>query len=251
RTITKPTAVTQLIGELCQHGFFVWWDQYAAQVRLRSNRPLDIGENFADFSDRNTFLRGTPEISQNAKQRIGTLVFYHGQLDPTEPATDKSNYAKVLVVFSEDAADHPQEAIKTIFSPWFGRVGSDFATRIIGQRLVNRYGVAPKILSAKIGVKDVDAAQLAGLIKAETFVISDEAGFSLQEPMQISAVERMPTEIAIKAETYDFDKRYGFITENSRPDYDASSAAQIERGTYIATAADATFFDGTTPYLMF
>ena len=92
---------------------------------------------------------------------------------------------------------------------------------------------------------------LAELVKVESFLIADEAGFPVEESMQIRMVERTPSQIQFEAETFGFDERYGFITENSRPSYGASSPAQIALGTYIAAGPDAPFPDGATPYLMF
>lgn len=251
RTITKPTGVTKLIGELCQHGFFVWWDKYAAEIKLRTTRPLDIGETSGSITDTANILRGEIDVKTDVDLRISQVIFYHGQIDPTDSDTDGQNYSRAVVASPRDGSDYDVSAIKTIYSPWFGRAGSDFAANIIARRLLNRYVDPPKVITATVDVKDLAAVDLAELIKVDTFVISDAAGFQVPEPMQVKSAERTPTQVKFVAETYDFDKRFAFITENDRPDYDNSSEYQIRWGFYFVADADSTFADGTLPYLFY
>ena len=251
RTITKPVGVTKLIGELCQHGFFVWWDIYEQKVRLRTTRPLDIGEGFGSITDSANILRGEIDVKAGTDLRISNVIFYHGQIDPTDSDTDGRNYSRAVAAAPRDGSDYDQSAIKTIYSPWFGQAGSDFGASVIARRLLNRYQDPPKVVTGTVDVKDIDTVALGELIKVQSFVILDGAGFEVAEPMQVNSSERTPSQIKFKSETFDFDKRFGFITENTRSDYGSSTDAEIALGTYIITDADSLFADGTTPYLMF
>jgi len=55
-TITKPTGITSLIGEISQLGVMFWWDDVNQKIRMRANRPLDIGETAPSLSDSKTFI---------------------------------------------------------------------------------------------------------------------------------------------------------------------------------------------------
>jgi len=48
---------------------------------------------------------------------------------------------------------------------------------------------------------------------------------------------------------FTFDKRYGFITENTRPLYTASSDAQKARGAYFVDENTLEVGDGGKPYV--
>ena len=251
RTITKPTAVTKLIGEICQHGLYVWWDKFESEVKLRVARPLDIGESFGTITDDASILKGAIDVKTATEMRIDTVLFYHGQIDPTESDNDGQNYSRVIVASPRDGSNYDVSAIKSIFSPWFGQAGNEAATRAISRRLSNRYIDPPKIITATVDVKDLDTVDIGELIQVTSFVLTDAAGFEVPESMQVSSSERSPTQVEFKSETYEFTQRYGFITENSRADYDASTPVEISLGTYIIDDADTLFPDGTTPYLMF
>ena len=57
--ITKPTGVTKLLAELSQFGVVWWWDDDAQEIRMRANRPLDVGETAPALSDSVTFVSRT------------------------------------------------------------------------------------------------------------------------------------------------------------------------------------------------
>ena len=55
-TITKPTGVLKLFGELAQLGAFWWWDDVVQKIKMRANRPLDYNETAPQISDDKTFI---------------------------------------------------------------------------------------------------------------------------------------------------------------------------------------------------
>ena len=87
----------------------------------------------------------------------------------------------------------------------------------------------------------------------QTRVIQDPTGASDPTQMQVTRSEEVSAgnRIKVTAILYQFRGRYGFITENTRPDYGASTAAQIATGAYIVDESTMEFSDGTGPYLLF
>jgi len=55
--------------------------------------------------------------------------------------------------------------------------------------------------------------------------------------------------LKVKAQKYQFDQRYGYVTEDTRPVYSASSAAQQARGAYFVDDLTLVFGDGSSPYV--
>jgi hypothetical protein len=71
--------------------------------------------------------------------------------------------------------------------------------------------------------------------------------------MQITSIEETVGGHRFKAkgQDYQFAGRYGFITGNSRPDYNGSTNNQRTKGTYFVDENTLEFSDGTGPYLFF
>lgn len=248
--ITKATGVAGLIGEICQHGIMVWWDEVAQKIRLRANRPLSIGEDPVALNDASNFLRGSIAVDRGDDQRITSVIFCHGMIDPTGSATDEANFARALIAtVPEDL--YGQSNIVTICSRWFGATGDDASAASIAVRLRNRYQATPKVLTATLDMKDRASLSLGAIISATTYLLQDDAGATLAEPMQVSSIEVKDDRVTIKAETWAFGGRYGFIAAAGVPDYGTAIAAQKKHGSYIVSAASPTFGDGTGPYIAF
>jgi hypothetical protein len=251
RTLSKPTDVDEYYGELCQLGCFLWWDSYEAKIKFRANRPLDLGESATAITERNNLIVSSVDVAIGAAKRISQLFFVHGEIDPTDTTRGGENYRKVNTALPEDGDNHDKVASHTIYCPWFGQFGDDAAARIISQRLLNRYNAAPRIITGAVGIKDVDTVVPAALVTVESQRLLRDDGFPAVEPMQITSVERMETRIEFTAETYEFDGRFAFITDNARGDYSSSSTAEQEKGTYFSDGAEGLFPDGTPPYVFF
>lgn len=248
--ITKATGVAGLVGEICQHGVMVWWDEVAQEIRFRVNRPLDIGETAVSLTDAANFLRGSVAVDRGDDQRITSVIFCHGMIDPTGSATDEANFARAVIpLATEDLYGQPR--IVTICSRWFGAAGDDAASASIATRLKNRYQVTPKILTATLDMKDRAGLGLGSVISAQTYLIEDDAGTGAPEQMQLSSLEVKEDRVSIQAETWRFGGRYCFVAETGRGNYSAATAAQKAKGAYIVSAASLKFGDGTGPYIAF
>ncbi len=254
RTITKPTGVSLLIGQICQHGIMHWWDELQQELMFRPNRPLDLGEAYFPVTDAANLIEGTVASEEGDDQRISALFFYHGQIDPTDGDESARNYSKLAIALDPSASsanEYGEERIKYIYSPWLGQAGDDPAALAISTRLLNRYRNTPRIIAGMLDVKDRASVGLGSLLSVQSYLFQDATGLASPQLMQVNYAEEKEDRISFKAETYTFRGRYCFITDNARGDYGAASDAEKAKGTYIVDSTTLMFADGTGPYVMF
>lgn len=138
-----------------------------------------------------------------------------------------------------------------MFNRWLAN--ADFGiTDVLATRLLNRYRNTPKQVTFDYDAKDAASFDVADPITVTTRTIQDETGNSLPTQMQVTSIQEViPNHVLrAKAQSYVFDKRYGFIADNARPDYTGSTDEEREKGTYMV-GGSGFFPDGTGPYLMF
>lgn len=248
--ITKPTGVAQLIGEICQHGILVWWDEVAQEIRLKANRPLDIGETAYPITDAANLITGSTATDRGDDLRISALYFWHGMIDPTDDAASDKNYKK-LVISSVTEDLYGQDAIKTIYSRWFGTSGDDAAAASVANRLKNRYTNTPILMSGALDVKDKASLALGGIVEVTSRFLQDATGAGDAVQMQVSYLEEKDDRLTFRAESSYFTGRYGLVAGAGRADYAASSKANKAKGTYIVNGTTLKFGDGTGPYVLY
>lgn len=254
--ITKPEGVATLIGELCQHGIMVWWDEVAQEIRLKLNRPLDLDETFVTISDAKNIIEGTAEIEDAVEERASQVHFWHGVIDPTGSVTDGANFKKLVIGSALDLeADnfYGESRIKTIFSRWFGTSGDDANASVIVDRLIARYKYTPTTFSCQMDVKDLDDIDLTTLVEVSTRLMTDETGATEVRQMQVlSREELVPgSRFKVEAQTFPQSARFGFIMDDAANAYGSATAAEIARGCYIVDHSTLVFSDGTGPYVIF
>ena len=264
RTITKPTGVTTLLAELSVFGVYWFWDEVDQKIRLSVNRPIDLwqGESLqplidepdADKPDAANLMKETASAAYPEDQRLSKVFLWHGQLDPTGSTSDRANFARLAVAATvPDEDKYDQERVREIYTPWLGIRGDDTIAEPTATRLLLRYADTPRVLTGNIDAKDAGKVELADLVEVVSRVISDETGKPEPSPMQVRYVEEEigGHRIKFEAETFAFDARYGFITENSRNDYGASTDDEKALGTYIVDENTLEFGDGSGPYVFF
>lgn len=254
--VTKPEGVATLIGELCQHGIMVWWDEVAQEIRLKLNRPLDLDETFVAINDEKHIIEGTAEIADAVEERASQVHFWHGIIDPTGSVTDGANFRKLVIGSALDLeADnfYGESRIKEIFSRWFGTSGDDANASVIVDRLIARYKYTPVNFSAELDVKDLASIDLTTLVEVSTRLMTDDTGAVEGRPMQILHREelRPGSRFRIEAQTFPQSARFGFIMADAANAYGSATASEKARGCYIADHTTLVFSDGTGPYVIF
>lgn len=230
--ILKPEGVNKLIGELAVLGISIWWDDVAQEIGLKINRPPDT-DIVKDISDRNNIV----SISQEDRDedRLTEVVFYTRVINPTQATTDEKNYysgANLIDANAKSPNSYGDTKIKTIHCRWLNH-GDDALVKIMSKRLLNRFNRQP--VRYEITVDINDDTELTEVINTTSYVITADDGGGRSQLMQIIKREEVINghHVKLTAQSFAFDQRYGYITENSRPVYTSSSTAQKNRGAYM------------------
>lgn len=248
-TITEPTPVADLLGELSVLGASIWWDDVDQKIKLRMNHPLDVDETSTPISDTNS-IKGISQEDRD-EERITQVHFYSVQSNPTEGLRDKSNYDRVLVSIDTDAQreeNYGEPRIREIFCRWLN-TGNDSIVRIVSQRLLQRFTRAPEYFNITLDAKDISLG-LTDILDVTSRVVSDETGAATTKKLQITEKSEVKSghEVKIVCQSYEFDDFYGYVMENDANDYDSATDQEKEDGCYIIAEADAdSGFDDNRP----
>lgn len=253
-TIAKPTGVTDLMGELAQFGVIWWWDDINQEIVMRPNRPVDLGETVPSLDDSKTFIENSLAVENMDSERLSRVVFWHGKRDATGSNSDGSNFSRASVrvdLAAETDAEYAQSQTLEIFSRWLG-AGKDSVANAVANRLLKRYKDTPRRFTFSFDAKDVANVIPAEPVSITSRLLPDDTGAEVATQMQITSVEEKHagSRLQAVAETYTFEGRYCYITENSRTDYGSATDEEKTKGTYIVDDT-LTFSDGTGPYIMF
>ena len=243
-TICKPTGVATLIGEINQLGITVWWDELARKIRIKLNHPPE--DEVAEWSDRNNIISISQE--DNDDERATRVAFWHIQIDPTKEL-NKDNFLRgyiTVYVDGESPDFYGESRTKTIYSRWINH-GSDSTAKIITGRLLNRYKTSPITYKVKVDAKD--DASLADVVSLNSFASTDETGKPSPILTQVyyRKDDKTGNTVDVYLQRFQFDARYGRITENTRPKYNLSTDNQKKLGTYLV-GSSLVFSDGRPAY---
>jgi hypothetical protein len=243
--IMKPEGAAKLIGELAVLGVTIWWDDVDQEIKFLVNRPVDL-LGVKQFNDTQTNIAVSKE--DRDEDRLTEVVFRTVQIDPSRGVSD-DNFSRTRVTI--DAESKLPEAfgdtrIKEINCRWLNQ-GADATVRILSIRYMNRFKVQPVRFMVELDYKD--DVSIADVIQLESRTITDEAGELSPQLAQVIMRDDMRSghKVRVGLQRFQFDERYGYITENTRPDYDASSQAQKDRGAYFVDDT-LLFADGEGAY---
>lgn len=243
--IMKPEGVSGLIGELAILGVTIWWDELDQEIKLRINRPIDK-ETPIEINDSDNIIGITQD--DNDEDRLTEILFSTVQIDPSK-GVSKDNFTRSRLTVdatSKLANSYGDTRIKEIFCRWLNH-GSDSLVRILSIRLLNRFKIQPIRYVIEADVKD--DLSVVDVVELTSRVITEVDGNLKPQLTQVIMREDMDIGHSVKftVQRFQFDQRYGFITEDSRPDYPSSTDAQKLRGAYISDAT-LKFGDGGEAY---
>jgi len=150
--ITEPEGVDTLLSELqAQIGFYIWWDERAALIKMRAIRGV---ENRPDtVTDSLNIIEGTLGFTDLPRSRISQIWFYYDLRNPTL-SLDAENFRSVQVVAdlaSEGADQYGEASIKKVFSRWIQNGALAFSSSF---KTVNRYATVPRQVTFRLDAKD-------------------------------------------------------------------------------------------------
>ena len=243
--IMKPTGVSELIGELAVLGVTIWWDDIAQKIRFLINRPVDT-ETVKEITDRNNIIDGQQE--DRDKDRLTEVIFNTVQNDPNN-GTSESNFSRGEYVIDGESklpASFGDQRIKIINCRWLNH-GDSNLSRVLSIRMLNRFRVQPVRFYVELDYRD--DVNVADVVELTSDQVTSDTGIPEAQLSQVIKREDIEAghKIAITLQRFQFDQRYAYFTENSRPDYTSSSDAQKARGAYWVDATE-IFGDGGDAY---
>lgn len=246
--ITKPTGVSQLLGELASLGISIWWDDVLQEILLMPNIPVDESQ-IVDISDEYNILKISQE--DRDEDRLTQVHFYSKQIDPTKDYKDKSNYSQLDVLVdagAESTLAYNDTKVKEVFCRFFNQ-GGDAAIRVIGIRLLKRFNTAPAHYSIKLDSKD-GALSLTSVIRVNTRVLSSPTGRRKTQLLQIFRKSESNNDgsFEVSAQTFLFEGRFGFCMPNGSPIYTLATTEQKRIGNFAVNGTTLLFPDGSGPY---
>jgi hypothetical protein len=245
--ITKPEGVSKLIGEMAVLGVTIWWDEVEQEIKLRINRPVDL-EDVVRLNDRNNNIAANQEDRDD--ERITEVIFNTVQIDPTRGVNETNFLRGQLIVSSLEKLPQAfgDTKIKTINCRWLNH-GDDANVRIIALRLLDRFRLSPVRYSVTVDYRD--DLSIADVVDLQSYIVTSDTGELQSQLSQVIMREDVIEGHTVKLllQKFTFDKRYGFITENTRPLYTASSDEQKARGAYFVDENTLEFGDGGDPYV--
>lgn len=247
-TITSPTPVGTLVGELADLGCNIIPDERAAEIRLRMNRPID-GDTIYSITDANAY-----EITQEDREedRVTQVYFVHKRADPTKgigSGDDVSNYLRRALTINPDAVDvYGDVRTRTIRTRWLDQ-GDDTTVAIVSWQLLRRFEKAPMRIKCLIDARD-KAILLSDVVELETDDLASPVGEVTTRLMQvIGRSEPIPYHtVQVELQRFEFSGRFGYITPNTYPAYGSATDAEKAAGAWIVDEGTLLFPDGTGPY---
>ena len=246
--ITKPTGVSQLIGELAILGVSIWWDEVNQKIKLQASHPVGDA-SITPVSDRDNIKSIKQE--DRDEDRLTQVHFYTKQSDPTKDYKDKSNYDQINVLVDTDAEGvnaYNDTKFREVFCRWLNN-GADAVVRTLGLRLLKRFNTPPVLYTILLDAKDRGIG-LVDVLEIDSRVVTDETGLVVKKLVQVikTVEKRFGHELEITTQAFQFDGKYGQIMANGSPVYSLATDAQKRTGAWFVSSSTLVLSDGSVPY---
>lgn len=251
--ISEPTGVAALVSEIVQQAScFIWWDERNQEIEFRAVRPYYplIDELPISVTEEANIVADSVTIEPKPDERISQVMIYYNQINPTAGRDDPGNYARLRVLIDQDAEEpllYGSKRIKTIFARFLGDAG-DAPAVVAGTRILERTRETPIVVGFSADAKD-DEIRTGRVVRFTHSAIQD-----LQGAPQPTLLQIMSSREAEQGHRLEFSGRpylsrthYGFIMEDTAPDYGSASDDEKATGGFIADGVTG-FSNGDPPY---
>lgn len=244
--IMTPTGVSKLVGELMVLGVTVWWDRSAQEFKLKMNRPLD-NDPLKVIDDNAAIISISHDDDDDG--RINEVYFYHDQIDASA-GTDEDNFINTRRYDNLDSKQpnsYGDTKIKSIVCRWLNG-GNTSIARIISKRILRRFEDAPRTYSVTADYS-YDGS-IGDVFQINSDAVQNDDGSNAVELTQVVSRKEVDPghKVELMLQRFEFDGRFAYFTENTRPLYTASTQAQKDRGAYFVDETTLKFGDTTGPF---
>lgn len=223
--ISEPVAVAKLLSELQEQcGFFIWWDERSAKIKMKAVRGIDADP--PTVTDSGNIIAGSFSITDLPKSRISQVWFYYDLRNETDSLRDSVNFRQVQInadLASEAVEQFGEKSVRKIFSRWIDTGSLAFATT---NKIIIRYRDIPRRCKFRMDAKDRshwvgDTVKISHYLDVDDFGNRNEAHWTI-----ISAEEVEPGEVVeyVADDTTLYGRIYTWQA-NGSADYPGASAA--------------------------
>lgn len=188
--ISEPTGVQELIAEMCeQMYFYLVWDERAALLKLRAIRPAQ-DDTIYDLSDFRNFVSDSVNLRDLPEQLVTQVWVYYGLINYAASAKEEKNYAVREIVSTDEGQPDKQnlERIKKIYCRWIPSTNGAAAVDL-GEKMIARYGAAPRQVSFTMTGKDSDV-WIGDFVKVTHRLSVDATGAELPLNLQVMSSQQ-------------------------------------------------------------
>ena len=260
--LLKSTSVKQLLTELTNHLWMLWWDDRNAKISLDILKLQPGALVPAALEEDDSILGGTIGTVEDQSRRVTGVWCYYGVRNPLEDLGEASNYRGLKLSENVDRSsskEYSQRGLKIIWSRWLPADRLDVASEITS-RYLEFYQDAKRVLMFDVDVKD-DDLWTGAQIDVKTDRVLDVYGQRLTLRYMILSSHEMwdggnvKLRYTLASMNPDRVQRIGVIAPNTNPedepetfpDYDAASDALKLRYCFICQN-DGLMPDGTQGY---
>lgn len=251
RTISEPTGVNELLGEIAiECNLNLWWCECEKEIKLEAivpprYTPPVIGDEFELLAD-------SVRVRDIEADRISQLWFYFAKRNQLEDGTENYRFLYVKADAGTEGADqYNKKRVRVIKSQWFG--DTDLAVaKTTANRMLGRYLYTPKEVTFELDGKDADY-RTGDLITLSTRAIQDTDGSNKEYSLVIvSTEETIPgTRWRYVAVTSQWSGEKGCYIGPASLTNDYTSATDSEKANYgFITKPDGTMSNGDPGYVI-
>lgn len=248
--IIEPEGVNKLLGELMQQAMlYIWWDEIAQLVKLRTLAPSQLNALPDTINDDEHILADSVSVKEYPKGRYSQVWVFYAIKDYTDGLNVK-NFTKVDIqadAGAESADQYGDQRILKVYSRWMNAANAGQAAALAG-RLFARVRDNPIVVKFALDAKD-SSYWTGDAININTDSLQDVSGANAVSLINIlSATEKETgTRFEYEAMVEFFSGFYGFIMANTAPVFSAATDEEKRAGGYIAPNSG-VFSDGTDAY---
>jgi len=249
RLITQPEGVRSLLTEVLTQssGWGLWWDDVNEVFGYEIYRPAALGESVTTITDGSNVVENSITISDDSARLLNYVTMRFGQVDPTKPKDDVSNYAMSVVSLDLSSISEREvggERIREVFANWHPESTSSLVGRL-GDRLVTARASIPFVVTFDVMRKD-DALRTGQFIDLTTTGLRDQYGNQRTLRMRVTKADYGKNLVRYTAREDFVSNRYGLIAPDSLAGVTWTTATAAQRATYVFIAdANGLMSDGS------
>jgi hypothetical protein len=222
--LTEPIGVQDLLKELTEHTFLLWWNERTQKIELDTliRRVADYGP----FTDGDSFISGSTSVGRDTESRLSRIYFYYGHRNPTLDMDNAKYFERIeadIDLTMEGANAYDNTKIRSVYSRWLPTAKRAVVSEIT-TRLLNEYKNTKTIITYKIDPKD-DDAWTGDIVSVTTRQVVDN--FGVQQPVDFRILQ---------------------VSENHSPKGITYTYVGASLGEYLRLAVITPTLDGGSPF---